>query len=389
MKKSIAPKLVSYVFVIYLICAVLLFMFLPTKNISESERRKLAKKPELSVSKIYDKSFFDELETYLNDHFPFRDSLRSIKAVWSYNIINQIENNNIYVLDGYASKLEYPINENGVNKFIDKINFVNEKYCKGNRVFYSVIPDKNYFMAYKKGYPSIDYDNLFKTLKFGIDKDVKYLDITPTLSLQDYYKTDTHWKQSSILNTANIVLDELDNVKQHDIFTKADTFNTNVEKKKIDEFYGVYSGQSALKLEPDIIEYYTSDAINKAKVWTLDTNENSSVYRLDKLDAKKHENNDKNMNKISLDRYDIFMGGAASIQKVTNELNTSGKKLIIFRDSFGSSLTPLLISEYSEIILVDLRYVSSSMLAEYVDFDNADVLFLYSTLVINNGGILK
>lgn len=64
----------------------------------------------------------------------------------------------------------------------------------------------------------------------------------------------------------------------------------------------------------------------------------------------------------------------------------------MFRDSFGSSLAPLLIENYSKITLIDLRYVSSKMLSEIKEIDlrdDSDVLFLYSVPIINNSFALK
>jgi len=56
---------------------------------------------------------------------------------------------------------------------------------------------------------------------------------------------------------------------------------------------------------------------------------------------------------------------------------------VLFRDSFGSSIAPLFLENYSKITLVDLRYISKDVLENYIEFDKQDVLFLYSTLVLN------
>ena len=61
---------------------------------------------------------------------------------------------------------------------------------------------------------------------------------------------------------------------------------------------------------------------------------------------------------------------------------------MLFRDSFGSSIAPLLIENYRKITLIDLRYINSELLSEYVEFNNQDVLFLYSGVVLNQN-ILK
>ena len=69
---------------------------------------------------------------------------------------------------------------------------------------------------------------------------------------------------------------------------------------------------------------------------------------------------------------------------IKNPNAENDRKLVIFRDSFASSFAPLLSENYSEIVLIDLRYIMSDMVREYVDFENADVLFMYSTRLINN-----
>ena len=62
---------------------------------------------------------------------------------------------------------------------------------------------------------------------------------------------------------------------------------------------------------------------------------------------------------------------------------------MLFRDSFGSTLAPLLLQDYAAITLVDLRYIASDLLDNYVSFGGADVLFLYSTALFNAGNALK
>ena len=95
----------------------------------------------------------------------------------------------------------------------------------------------------------------------------------------------------------------------------------------------------------------------------------NAVYDMDKAKGK--------------DPYEVFLSGNQPIVTIRDEQNESGKRLIVFRDSFGSSIAPLLMSGYSELVLVDLRYISSDMIGQYVDFEQADVLFLYSTMMLN------
>ena len=73
-----------------------------------------------------------------------------------------------------------------------------------------------------------------------------------------------------------------------------------------------------------------------------------------------------------------------SIIDIVNPTSNSNKELIVFRDSYGSSLIPLLIEGYKKITVVDIRYVSSRILNNYIKFKDQDVLFMYSILTINN-----
>ena len=75
-----------------------------------------------------------------------------------------------------------------------------------------------------------------------------------------------------------------------------------------------------------------------------------------------------------------------SLLTVDNPNARTDRELVIFRDSFGSSLAPLLLEGYSRVTLVDIRYLSPSQL---LTFDRQDVWFLYSTSVLNNSSTLK
>ena len=50
---------------------------------------------------------------------------------------------------------------------------------------------------------------------------------------------------------------------------------------------------------------------------------------------------------------------------------------------------PLLINYYSKITLIDTRYINSDNYLKLIEFSDQDVLFIYSTHLINNSFILK
>ena len=140
-------------------------------------------------------------------------------------------------------------------------------------------------------------------------------------------------------------------------------------------FYGVYYGQAALPMEPDELWVLESDSLYACTTYNLENQKTAQVYDKDKLSSR--------------DLYDVFLSGPVSVLTVENPAANTEKELIVFRDSFGSSMVPLLIPGYAKVTLVDIRYLPADKLGEFVEFGNQDVLFLHSTLVLNQSSMLK
>ena len=338
--------------------------FASPKAVSESERRPLAQFPAFDLQKPGE--FIGKFEDFSLDQFPLRDSFRRLKSLFHYNVLNQKDNNNIYLADGFAAKMEYPLNTASVNRALGKFQKIYETCLKGNceNIVFAVVPDKGYYLAQPNGYLSMDYETLFSMVQ-GLEW-AKYVDLTGLLSPEDYYRTDTHWRQEKIQSVAQALLTALGREPGEENYTPV-----NLERP----FYGVYYGQAALPMEPETMTILTSDTLEDCIVTNLETGKAAGIYDMAKL--------------TSPDLYDVYLSGAVSLMTIENPNAQEQKELIVFRDSFGSSLVPLLAQSYSKITLVDIRYVSSQMLDSFLTFDNQDVLFLYSTLILNNSATLK
>ena len=334
--------------------------------VSESERRPLKQFPTLNVEEVLSGRFQSNFESYTLDQFPLRDEFRTLKALAVRDFFREKDNNGIYVADGYAAKLDYPVNEDSVAHAADRFRYVYETYFKdtGANVYLSVIPDKNYFLAAENGYPAMDYDKLFALVQEKTDF-AQYIDLTDALSLSSYYRTDTHWRQEALVPVASLLADAMD-VSIPTDFTPV-TLDT--------PFYGVYRGQSALPMEPDRLAYLTNDIIGSCRVYDYENSEYLPVYTLEKTDGS--------------DPYEIFLSGPKSLLRIENPNAKTERRLIVFRDSFAASLVPLLAEGYSEITLVDIRYLSPTMLDKFIDLTAQDVLFLYSASVLNDSSTIK
>ena len=350
-------KIIAICFIIYIFSFSIIGLVLKDKEISTTERRYLKKFPSFEL----DSNYITSVDKYFLDHFPFRNNFRSIKANFNYNLLLKLDNNNIYLKDDYIFKAEYPTNYKSIEKFITTINKIKSTLNENNKIYILAVPDKNYYLD-EKLFLNIDYEYIYNE----IDKlNITNIDIRNIMNLSDYYQTDTHWKQEK--------LDKV--VKEISMFMNFEYEETTYENKVYDNFYGVYYGESALNRKPEKLTYLINEDIEGAEVKYLENNKLTSVYNFENLD--------------SFDAYEVFLDGASSFIEITNKNSLSNKELVVFRDSFGSSLTPLLIKYYSKITLIDNRYISSNDYKNLIEFTDQDVLFLYSTLIINNSSTLK
>ena len=338
----------------------------PSGEYSEAERRKLAQFPSLTLDLLADGKFMTEFEEYTLDQFPMRDGFRNLKAWISQNIFRKADNNDIYVSDGYAVKMEYPLREESLEYAGERFYHIYDKYLKdsGSKIYSSFIPDKNYFLAESSGHLSLDYEKFFMKMQAEMPY-AKYIDITQLLQKEDYYKTDVHWRQEEIVDVAEKIGS-----------TMGITLDGNYEKKTIKEkFYGVYFGQSALILPGEELYYLTNEVLEQCTVYNYENSQTVGIYDLEKSSGD--------------DPYEIYLSGPVSLLKIENPKAETEKELIVFRDSFGSSLVPLLAEGYRSVTLIDIRYIQSDFLTNFVDFHDKDVLFLYSSVVLNQSETLK
>ena len=353
----------------YVLGALTLACFLKPDTIySEGERRPLAESPRFTLEALISGEYMKSFETYVTDQFPVREKLRTIKSLFSSYVFNKKDNNGLFVADGHISKIEYPQNTEMTEYAKDRFHYLYNSYMKDKdvNIYLSLIPDKNFFLAEKNGYPSLDYQKFINDFKDKMDY-MEYIDVTNLLSIDDYYKTDSHWKQDKIKDVAKFLLNSM-----------GTDSNAEYKENLLDNpFNGVYKGQSALPFKSDTIKYLTNDILDNCIVTYYDsgTGVKGDIYNMEKAYGK--------------DPYEMFLSGTSALIEIENPTAKTDKELLLFRDSFGSSIAPLLVAGYKKVTVVDIRYIQSSFLGNFIEFSNQDVLFLYSTTLINNSMAMR
>ena len=141
------------------------------------------------------------------------------------------------------------------------------------------------------------------------------------------------------------------------------------------EFCGSYWGKTAEPLAADVLSYITSPLLDGCAVYDYETDSTGSVYDLTAAEKAP---------------YDLFLSGSKALLRIENPAAGNDRTLIVFRDSFGSSLIPLLAQGYGTVYAVDIRYLATDALARVVTFpEEADVLLVYSATVLQNSVTLK
>lgn len=362
MKNKLKDIIIVLEFFALLLVVFIINVFKKDDIISITERRKLAQLPEITSDTVFSGTVSSSFEKYTTDQFIARDTLKELKYWFSINVFRQQDDNKLFVKDKSIYKMEYPLKEAAIESMADKMNNVYNKYLQGMNVYYSVIPDKCYYI--NDGHLKMNYNRIEEILSDKLSG-MQYIDIKQDLNENSFYKTDLHWRQEQIISTADVIS------KQMNDKGISSTYN----EQEAGKFYGVYYGQVSNPIDPDIIKYLTNNTIDACTTYNYETDKQGKVYDIDKY------NN-------SQDKYDIFVSGPTALITIENPNANCDKELLLFRDSFGSSIAPLLIENYKKITLIDLRYMNSSLLDQYIDFNNQDVLFLYSGMVLNQN-ILK
>lgn len=271
--------------------------------------------------------------------------------------------NGFMLIDGrYIEAEKEPYNEKSAQRFAEKFNGLREKYFADNKVYYATVPEKGYYMKDNTTH-FLNHDSVSAFLSEAF-YDWTAIDIASALTIDDFYATDRHWKQENLFGVMDLFGEKMGFTVNKDAYTPV----------KVENYKGDYA-----KVIPEIpaetLTYLVSDATKGATVDNFQDKKVTTVYDEAKLTSKIP--------------YDVFLSGATPLTVITNPNVTEKRELVIFRDSFGSSIAPLFIESYSKITLVDLRYMTSAFLPQFVDFTDAEVLVLVSDKIVNNSVILK
>ena len=362
--KNLPQKISFILFFSFLVVVALVTVFKPKLDFSENENRVLEKFPEFSAEKIFNRKFMNGLESYISDHFVGRTEWIRTKT-GAELLSGKRESNGVFILkDRLAEKLPEP-DMKEVDKSIAAINNFSLDN-KNAHIYAMIVPTSTgiYSDELPLNVPQYDQkmfiDEVYDKLSDNIIQLDAYTPLYTNRQQYIYYRNDHHWTTLGAYYAYDSAVKDMG-------FTPIPLGKYDIEHAN-NEFKGtLYSKALYDKIPADTIDIYyntsgpeiTSYEVNDGK----ETTECSSIYFREYIDKK--------------DKYETFCGPnepAATIK--TNVGNNS--KLLIIKDSYAHCYVPFLAQHYSEITMLDLRYINDSY-KDIVNMDEYDdVLFLYN-----------
>lgn len=251
---------------------------------------------------------------------------------------------------GWGTELEYA----------EYVNAYKEKLGKKVNVYSMVLPTNVSFYL-PKNYADLaesekaDFDNIDKALKDVVSVDA-YTALLMHKKEAIYSRTDHHWQPLGAYYAAQAFAEAADVP-----FADLSEYNKKVLKGYVGTLYG-YTNSQTLKENPEDFIYYEPKA--KLKVTRY------STYFTDPEETELFLDPDT----LSESSYYLVFGMDDRITHVQTECK-NGRTLVIFKDSYGNALLPVLTSSFENIYLCDVRYFDLNAIDFIKQVKATDVLF--------------
>ncbi len=347
-----------------------LFIVMDKKDFSENENRYLAEFPSASLEKIKSGEYMSGLESYLADHFPFRDFFMGIKTK-AEMCAGKKEINGIYMADdGYLiEEYKKPENTERIGKILG--SFAKELEGQNVDIRLMLVPTAVYVYGEKlpehapgRADVSAGGRSQMETAEAIYEiSGIQAVDCCGELFVYKekgelYYKTDHHWTTLGAYAGYTAYCREMgmDAVSLDEMEAQVVT----------EDFRGtVYSKAGDYGRKGDAITIYRNPA-DQLTVEYADTGETSdSLYNLEYVDEK--------------DKYSLFLDNLHSLVEITNENAVSDRELVLVKDSYANSMVPFLAHHFKKIYVFDTRYYKQGVSVFVKEHPGVtDVLLLYN-----------
>lgn len=351
--KQKLQELVRYPIVLLFMAFIMGFAVLdelyPKREFSDLENRKLAQRPEFSVSGLLEKNpsrtWMSQYDTYTKDQVAFRDSWIDLKSR-SESLLLKTENNAIWFgRDGYLFPKLLAVNESQLEKNLGAIRKLCERHP--GMVDVMIVPSASLILEEKLPFaaPVADEDAYLDQVSSALQGYANVIDTRQTLreSAQAgeyiYYRTDHHWTAFGAFAAYEQYM------RERELPVTDLSQYTAIE---VPNFYGThYSKARNYDVAPDTITYYDIPAT--LVIHNLDSSGNAVEDAGPLYNTADFETRDK---------YKAFLRGNNGYSTVAG---TGTGSILVVKDSYANCFIPYLIPDYANIGIVDFRYTNEKI----------------------------
>ena len=330
---------------------------------SDTENRMLQQKPVFSWADLADGRFMGNFEKYQTDQFIFRREWIRLQTA-ADRLLGKNKSGDVYLGEGQLLEEPSKLSEN-VWENLDAIG----AFCRnqtGVKCYLMLVPDaasvqREKLPAYA---PVADQAEQLEEIRSYLEKKENPVTEIPLYEMLRehreeslYYRTDHHWTTLGARYAYQSVAGQMG-------LPGAE----NGEEKKLypvsDSFQGTLAARSGYRVPDDTIEVYWPDQEEELVVtYVQEQTKSASLYAAEKLKTR--------------DKYGMFLNGNHPLTEIRTMAST-GRKLLLIKDSYANCFVPFLTGDFEEIVLVDPRYYYDSAEKLMKQYGFTDVLFLYN-----------
>lgn len=190
-------KVISILFCVLLAAGIGASAILPDKYYSESEKRTLKQFPTLTAEEIFDGKLSDEIEQYLAEQFPARDSWVTVKTLAELASGKREIGGVFFADDGYLIEAHKSLPSKQAKTNIAALKMLSDSLAKSNIEMRVILAPTASQILSEKLPPFAPNANQSAVIEYARNQGLNVVDVTGALSGHKdeyiFYKTDHHW----------------------------------------------------------------------------------------------------------------------------------------------------------------------------------------------------
>lgn len=335
----------------------------PQDAMSETENRSLAQRPSLNFEDLISGKFAAAYEDYLSDQFVGRDRWITLKTDFE-RLTGKSEISGVffarddYLIESHDGTFTADTAAQNIQTLKSFISGLSGTYDAAHLTV-MIVPNAVDLLREKLPAMASPYneEEYLQKVREALPEGV-YFDASSVLqSHKDeeiYYRTDHHWKTLAAYY-----------VYQAWAAEKGLLPGSYVPQTVTDSFEGTISSKLGISTVADSIQRYDPETpFDYYLIYNRSDDIRNSIYDDTYLAGK--------------DKYSYFFGGNTGLIQAVMPDSSTGRKLLIIKDSYAHCFAPFTLGNFDEVDLVDPRYYNASLSELMSQGGYTDVLVLFN-----------